>query len=84
MNVSHHRLSYVHRGAETALLGTTIWNAFEKMVATHPLCAGSGRLRMLRLMHKVLGENVVMGLYDSDSDLSLQSDPVVVVVHHDG
>ena len=35
MNEKHQKLSYVHRGGDTPLLGVTIWSMFEKTVATY-------------------------------------------------
>lgn len=34
-NVKNQKPSYVHRGGDTALIGATIWSAFEKTVATY-------------------------------------------------
>jgi len=36
MNAKNYQRSYVHRGGDTSLLGTTIWSAFEKIVETYP------------------------------------------------
>ena len=36
MNAEHQKLSYVHRGGETPLLGETIWSVFEKTAKTYP------------------------------------------------
>jgi fatty-acyl-CoA synthase len=36
MNGNHSKLSYVHRGGATPLLGATIWSVFEKTVAEYP------------------------------------------------
>ena len=36
MTTQNHKLSYVHRGGETSLLGRTIWSILETTVATYP------------------------------------------------
>ena len=43
-NVKNQKPSYVHRGGDTALIGATIWSAFEKTVATYTQEGGSPRL----------------------------------------